>query len=200
MRYYETVYIVNPNFEQSRVDSILKEIEQHLGEFSKVISHNMWGKKKLAYQIDGQKYGTFVLLYFETESSSRISDFESFMKLNSSVLRAQTIRLKTKPSANSLEKNISIDLGDESDGVIAKKESEEMNDVKGAVEQATNDKDHLEDVPEEKDTSDDSEDVHEEKDTSDDSEDVSEEKDTSDDSEDVPEGKDAADNSEANNK
>ena len=187
MRYYETVYIVNPNFEQSRVDSILKEIEQHLGEFSKVISHNLWGKKKLAYQIDGQKYGTFVLLYFETESSSRISDFESFMKLNSSVLRAQTVRLKTKPSANSLEKNISIDLGDESDGVIAKKESEETNDVKGAVEEATNDKDHLEDVPEEKDTSDDSEGVPEEKDTSDDSEDV-------------PEGKDAADNSEANNK
>ena len=44
------------------------------------------------------------------------------MKLNSSMLRAQTIRLRDKPSANSLEKNISIDLGDESDGVIAKKE------------------------------------------------------------------------------
>ena len=167
MRYYETVYIVNPNFEQSRVDSILKEIEQHLGEFSKVISHNMWGKKKLAYQIDGQKYGTFVLLYFETESSSRIGDFESFMKLNSSVLRAQTIRLKTKPSANSLEKNISIDLGDESDGVIAKTESEETNDVKDVAEEATNDKDLSGDVPEEKDVADDSKDVPEEKDASD---------------------------------
>ena len=200
MRYYETVYIVNPNFEQSRVDSILKEIEQHLCEFSKVISHNMWGKKKLAYQIDGQKYGTFVLLYFETESSSRISDFESFMKLNSSVLRAQTIRLKTKPSANTLEKNISIDLGDESDGVIAKKESEETNDVKDAAEEATNDKDDSEDVPEEKDASDDSEDVPEEKDASDDSEDVPEEKDVSDDSEDVPEEKDASDDLEADNK
>ena len=170
MRYYETVYIINPNFEQSRVDSILKEIEQHLGEFSKIISHDLWGKKKLAYQIDGQKYGTFVLLYFETESSSRISDFESFMKLNSSVLRAQTIRLKTKPSANSLEKNISIDSGDESDGVIAKTKSEETKDVKGAVQEATNNKDRSEDAPEEKDAADNSEDAPEEKDAADNSE------------------------------
>ena len=65
MRYYETVYIINPNFEQSRLDSITKEVEKQVSEFGKVISHNMWGKKKLAYQIDAQKYGTFVLLYFE---------------------------------------------------------------------------------------------------------------------------------------
>ena len=111
MRYYETVYIINPNFEQSRVDSIIKEIDKFIGEFSKVLSHNMWGKKKLAYQIDSQKYGTFVLLHFESESSNRIVDFESFMKLNSSVLRAQTIRLKSKPTASSLQETITIDSG-----------------------------------------------------------------------------------------
>ena len=139
MRYYETVYIINPNFEQSRVDSILKEIEQHLGEFSKIISHDLWGKKKLAYQIDGQKYGTFVLLYFETESSSRISDFESFMKLNSSVLRAQTLRLNSRPSSTSLANTISADLEDDSDGAIektlSKEEASQSIEVDGSAEE-----------------------------------------------------------------
>ena len=135
MRYYETVYIINPNFEQSRLDIIIKEIEQHLGEFSKIISHNMWGKKKLAYQINGQKYGTFVLLHFESDNSNRISDFESFMKLNSSVLRAQTIRLKSKPSASVLEKNITVELKDESDGVIEKESSTETKNTEDSTEE-----------------------------------------------------------------
>ena len=123
MRYYETVYIINPNFEQSRLDSITKEVEKQVSEFGKVISHNMWGKKKLAYQIDAQKYGTFVLLYFESDNSSKIIDFESFMKLNSSVLRSQTIRLNTRPSASSLDKTIAVELEDDSDGAIEKPNS-----------------------------------------------------------------------------
>ena len=136
MRYYETVYIINPNFEQSRVDSIIEEIDKFIGEFSKVFSHNMCGNKKLAYQIDWQKYGTFVLLHFESESSNRIVDFESFMKLNSSVLRAQTIRLKSKPTAGSLQETIAVDSG-ESDGAVEKQLSKESKKNNNPVEEAS---------------------------------------------------------------
>ena len=139
MRYYETVYIINPNFEQSRLDNIIKEVEKQIDQFGKVISHNMWGKKKLAYQIDAQKYGTFVLLYFESDNSSRISDFESFMKLNSSVLRAQTLRLNSRPSSTSLAKNISADLEDDSDGAIeknlSKEEASKLEEADGSAEE-----------------------------------------------------------------
>ena len=139
MRYYETVYIINPNFEQSRLDNIIKDVEKQVDQFGKVISHNMWGKKKLAYQIDTQKYGTFVLLYFESDNSSRISDFESFMKLNSSVLRAQTIRLNSRPSSTSLAKNISADLEDDSDGAIeknlSKEEASKLEEADGSAEE-----------------------------------------------------------------
>ena len=109
MKYFETLYIVNPNFEQSRLDTIIKDVEENIGKFSNVIGHNIWGKKRLAYQIDNQKYGTFVLLNFETEEGSKIAGFESYMKLNISVLRAQTIRLKSRPSEAVLEKSIPID-------------------------------------------------------------------------------------------
>ena len=139
MRYYETVYIINPNFEQSRLDNIIKEVEKQIDQFGKVISHNMWGKKKLAYQIDAQKYGTFVLLYFESDNSSRISDFESFMKLNSSVLRAQTLRLNSRPSSTSLANTISADLEDDSDGAIektlSKEEASQSIEVDGSAEE-----------------------------------------------------------------
>jgi len=112
MRYYESLYIVNPNFEQSRLDTIIKDVEENVGKFSSVIGHNIWGKKRLAYQIDNQKYGTFVLMNFETKEGSGIAGFESYMKLNISVLRAQTIRLKSRPSEAVLEKSIPLDNKD----------------------------------------------------------------------------------------
>ena len=109
MKYFETLYIVNPNFEQSRLESIIKDVEMNVGKFSKVIGHNIWGKKRLAYKINNEKYGTFVLLNFETEEGSSIAGFESYMKLNISVLRAQTIRLKSRPTEALLEKSIPLD-------------------------------------------------------------------------------------------
>ena len=109
MKYFETLYIVNPNFEQSRLDTIIKDVEKNVGKFSKVIGQNIWGKKRLAYKIDNQKYGTFVLLNFETEEGSMIAGFESYMKLNTSVLRAQTIRLKSRPIETVYEKPIPLD-------------------------------------------------------------------------------------------
>ena len=112
MKYYETLYIVNPNFEQSRLDTIIKDVEKNVGKFSKVISQDIWGKKRLAYKIDNQKYGTFVLMNFETEEGSGIAGFESYMKLNISVLRAQTIRLKSRPTEAVLEKPIALDNKD----------------------------------------------------------------------------------------
>ena len=112
MKYFETLYIINPNFEQSRLDTIIKDVEKNVGKFSNVIGHNIWGKKRLAYQIDNQKYGTFVLMNFETEEGSAIAGFESYMKLNISVLRAQTIRLKSRPTEAVLEKSIPLDNKD----------------------------------------------------------------------------------------
>ena len=112
MKYFETLYIVNPNFEQSRLDTIIKDVEKNVAKFSKVINQNIWGKKRLAYKINNEKYGTFVLLNFETEEGSSIAGFESYMKLNTSVLRAQTIRLKSRPTKEVLEKSIPLNNKD----------------------------------------------------------------------------------------
>lgn len=97
MRYYETLYILNPDFEQERTNSILNDIGENVSKFSEVIYHNEWGKKRLAYPINNHKYGTYVLLHFETENTEGLDDFESFMKLNNSVLRYQNVRLNSKP-------------------------------------------------------------------------------------------------------
>ena len=98
MRYYESLYIVNPNFEQGKLDDVMKTVTETISEFGfKTINHFVWGKKRLAYNIQEHKYGSYVLLHFETDSSENLDKFERFMVLQKPILRNQTVALEDKP-------------------------------------------------------------------------------------------------------
>ena len=98
MRYYETIYIVDPNLENLVLDKTMDEISKELEKSeSKLINHRIWGKKRLAYQIDKQKYGTYVLLQFEEGNQEKMIDFSTWMKLNNSIIRHMTVLLDVKP-------------------------------------------------------------------------------------------------------
>ena len=98
MRYYETIYIVDPNLENSILEKTMTAIGQELEKTkAKIINHRDWGKKRLAYQVENQKYGSFILLQFEIKELSKMKDFDSWLKLNSLVLRHMTVSLDQKP-------------------------------------------------------------------------------------------------------
>lgn len=98
MRYYETLYIVNPNLENEALDVTMGEIGTELEKTkSKLINHRVWGKKRLAYQIENQKYGSFILLQFEGGEQDQMNEFNTWMKLNNSILRHMTVALDDKP-------------------------------------------------------------------------------------------------------
>ena len=98
MRYYETIYIVDPNLDNNVLDKIMDEISKELLKTeSKIINHRVWGKKRLAYQIENQKYGTYVLIHFQVGNQSKMVEFSTWMKLNNSVIRHMTVLLDDKP-------------------------------------------------------------------------------------------------------
>ena len=98
MRYYETLYIVNPNLENEALDITMGEIGTELEKTkSKLINHRVWAKKRLAYQIDKQKYGSYILLQFEGGEQDKMNEFDTWMKLNNTVLRHMTVVLDDKP-------------------------------------------------------------------------------------------------------
>lgn len=98
MRFYETIYIVNPNFENDKINKCQEEIESELSKTkAKIINHRIWNKKRLAYSIDKQKYGTYILLQFECVKIDTLSDFDTWMKLNNQVLRHMTTTLSSRP-------------------------------------------------------------------------------------------------------
>ena len=97
MRYYETIYIVDPNLENSVLERTMNQIGQELEKAkAKIINHRDWGKKRLAYQVAKQKYGSYILLQFEIEDLSKMQEFDLWLKLNSLVLRHMTISFRPK--------------------------------------------------------------------------------------------------------
>ena len=98
MRYYEILYIINPNFEKDKINSTIVEVTRKLEETkSKIINHYIWGKKRLSYPINNQKYGTYVLLQFEDGDRIKMNDFDSWMKLENLIMRHITIKLDNRP-------------------------------------------------------------------------------------------------------
>ena len=132
MRYYETIYIVDPNLDNAILEKTMTEIGQELEKTkAKIINHRDWGKKRLAYQVDNQKYGSFILLQFEIEELSKINDFDSWLKLNSLVLRHMTVSLDKKPDKY-IEKTSISEVSEDNDS----QSSSDKNDKKIDVEKS----------------------------------------------------------------
>ena len=98
MRYYELLYIVNPNLEDDKVNNIIDEIGNEINKSKvSIINHYLWGKKRLAYPIKNNKYGTYILLQFSAEKFDFLIEFERSLILNKSVIRHQLVRLDDEP-------------------------------------------------------------------------------------------------------
>ena len=134
MRYYEILYIINPNFEKKKIDSAMKDINDRLKKTnSNIINHTIWGKKRLAYSMQGHKYGTYILLHYESGDSEKLDEFYSWLKLSTLVVRHMVVRLNSKPELikNKTEEESSEDSVSEeesSEDSVSEKESSEDSD------------------------------------------------------------------------
>ena len=98
MSFYETLYIVDPNLENKSLEKTMSVIGKELEKTkSKIINHRVWGKKRLAYSIERQKYGTYILIQFEGGDQQKMIEYDTWMRLNNSVLRHMTVLLNDKP-------------------------------------------------------------------------------------------------------
>ena len=93
MRYYETLYIVNPNLPDEDYKEVVAKfsglVEKNEGVVTKV---DEWGKKSLAYTVKKHDKGYYVLLRYCGEPG--ITDqLKRDLKLDDRVLKYQTIKL-----------------------------------------------------------------------------------------------------------
>ena len=113
MSFYETLYIVDPNLDNKSLEKTMIEIGKELEKTkSKIINHRVWGKKRLAYPIERQKYGSYILIQFEGGDQQKMVEYDTWMRLNNSVLRHMTVLLNEKPEIYVEEKKPELENGE----------------------------------------------------------------------------------------
>lgn len=130
MRSYQSVLILKPDIEESRVDEVLAKI----GEFIKsnggaILKTEKWGKKRLAYRVKKNRFGVYLNLYHTLEPSGVI-DLEKKYKLFDLIIKFMVLHL----ADDELERALGRD-----------EESDEAESEKTAGEKATAKKDENED-------------------------------------------------------
>ena len=127
MSFYETLYIVDPNLENKSLEKTMDEIGKELEKTkSKIINHRLWGKKRLAYSIERQKYGSYILIQFEGGDQQKMIEYDTWMRLNNSVLRHMTVLLNDKPEIYVEEKK--SELENEEKNLKEPSDNEQLSD------------------------------------------------------------------------
>ena len=140
MNYYETLYIVHPALESGRLKDIILEVEENLKKTGGTpLATEFWGKRKLAYFIDKQKYGTYVLVQFNGEGKCT-SDFAVELEHNPNILAYLTTVIE-KDAVKEIEEDLETQIAGktreieraESSSEAGKKEESDMEAVAEAV-------------------------------------------------------------------
>jgi len=94
VRSYELVFIVHPEIEgddlTTAVEAVKSLIERGGGEITKV---EPWGLRRLAYPIQDQWEGQYVLMQFNLEPQG-VSAFEHDLGLNEQIMRHLIVRME----------------------------------------------------------------------------------------------------------
>ncbi|MBN2781309.1 MAG: 30S ribosomal protein S6 [Candidatus Marinimicrobia bacterium] len=142
MRYYEMLFIVHPNYEQDRLDAVIETVAKEITEKGgKILKIDNWGKRKLAYLINKQRYGSYVLMYFEADPAM-IQGLNEWMEIQSQILHEMVIRLEEEPKLSEGSENPDSVSGS---SYAAAETVEKKSPVKGKNDEDDEDEDEADD-------------------------------------------------------
>jgi small subunit ribosomal protein S6 len=91
-RDYEILYIVRPDVEETDLPDVTKRVETLIESLAGSIQRtNVWGKRRLAYEVDHLKEGHYVLTDFQIEPA-RVPEMEATLKISDTVFRHLIVR------------------------------------------------------------------------------------------------------------
>jgi small subunit ribosomal protein S6 len=104
LRDYEILYIVRPDVEEADLPDVTKRVETLIESLQGTIQNtNVWGKRRLAYEVDHLKEGHYVLTDFQIEPL-RVPEMEATLKISDSVFRHLIVRKPVLKAAPVIEK------------------------------------------------------------------------------------------------
>ena len=103
MPYYESVLIARQDVSSQQVDSLTESLTAIIGENGgQVTKTEYWGLRNLAYRINKNRKGHYVLLNLDAPAGA-VQEFERNMRINEDVLRYLTIKVEELEEGPSIQ-------------------------------------------------------------------------------------------------
>ena len=92
MKAYELLFFVAPTLEEEARAKVMGRVENVITEGDGVIdNHEDWGKRKLAYEINGLTEGDYILIDFHA-NPDHIAELDRVLRINDAVVRHMIVR------------------------------------------------------------------------------------------------------------
>jgi small subunit ribosomal protein S6 len=86
MNKYEAMYIISPTIDEEQVKALVEKFNELISEHGELEKVEEWGRKKLAYEVQDQKEGYYVLVYFSANPEFPL-ELERNFKINENILK-----------------------------------------------------------------------------------------------------------------
>ncbi|MBE9114329.1 30S ribosomal protein S6 [Lusitaniella coriacea LEGE 07157] len=95
---YEMMYVLRPDMSDDRINAAIDKYRDFLAERGATdIQIQVWGRRRLAYEIQRQQDGIYVLVNYKADGQ-QVVPLERAMRLGEEVIRYLTLRLKDDPA------------------------------------------------------------------------------------------------------
>ena len=86
---YEVLYIINPTLGEEEINTLVEKFKAMVEAEGTLSNIDIWGKRRLAYEINDLTEGYYVLMNMETKPEFP-AELERVMKITEGVMRCLT--------------------------------------------------------------------------------------------------------------
>lgn len=95
MAFYESIFILRASLTDEEAAAVMEKMQKALEKLeATIVKTENWGKKKLAYEIDHERRGAYVLIQFESAQGNVVSELERLYRLEDSIIKFLTVRVE----------------------------------------------------------------------------------------------------------
>jgi len=88
---YETIFVIDASLPEEQITAISEKFQAMIAANGTVESVDVWGKRRLAYEIDYKTEGYYVLVNFASEAEF-VAELERVYNITDGILRTIVIR------------------------------------------------------------------------------------------------------------
>ncbi|MBI5193509.1 MAG: 30S ribosomal protein S6 [Nitrospirae bacterium] len=92
MNTYESIFIVKPSISDDDVTKTVTKLEGIIKQGGEYLTTENWGKKKLAYEVNKEKKGLYLLFRFRGKGTL-VDELERNYRFDDNVIKFMTIQL-----------------------------------------------------------------------------------------------------------